>query len=40
VVAEPTPAWIAIPSLIVVTAIVLFVAGRRIRRLEINYGSD
>jgi len=40
VVAEPTPAWIAIPSLIVVTAIVLFLAGRRIRRMEISYGSD
>jgi len=40
VVAEPTPAWLAIPSLIVVTGIVLIVAGRRIRRLEISYGSD
>jgi len=40
VVAEPTPAWIAIPRLIVVTAIVLFLAGLRIRRMEISYGSD
>lgn len=40
VVAEPTPAWIAIPSLIVVTALVLLLAGRRIRRMEISYGSD
>src|SRR6266513_6392375 len=33
VVAEPTPAWIAVPSLIVVTALVLLLAGRRIRRM-------
>ena len=40
VVAEPTPAWIAVPSLIVVTAIVLIVAGYRIRHMEIKYGGD
>jgi hypothetical protein len=40
VVAEPTPAFIAVPSLIVVTALVLIVASRRIRRMEIRYGSD
>jgi hypothetical protein len=38
--AEPTPAWIAIPSLIVVTVIVLVVASFRIRHMEIRYGSD
>ena len=38
--ALPTPAWIAIPSLILVTALVLILAGRRIRRMEIRYGSD
>lgn len=40
VVAEPTPAWIAIPSLIVVTALVLFIAGQRIRHMEVRYGSE
>jgi hypothetical protein len=40
VVAEPTPAWIAIPSLIVVTIIVLVAASYRIRHMEIRYGSD
>jgi hypothetical protein len=40
VVAEPTPAWIAIPSLIVVTILVLIAAGYRIRHMEIRYGSD
>lgn len=40
VVAEPTPAWISIPGLLIVTVLVLIVAGRRIRRMEIRYGSD
>lgn len=39
VIAEPTPAWIAIPSLLVVTALVLLAAGYRIRHLEIRYGD-
>jgi ABC-type transport system involved in multi-copper enzyme maturation permease subunit len=40
VVADPTPAWIAIPSMLVVTLIVLILAGYRIRHMEIRYGSD
>jgi hypothetical protein len=40
VVAEPTPAWIAVPSLIVVTTLVLIVASYRIRRMEISYGNE
>jgi hypothetical protein len=40
VVAEPTPAWISIPGLLIVTVLVLIVAGSRIRRMEIRYGSD
>jgi hypothetical protein len=40
VVAEPTPAWIAVPSLIMVTAIVLVISSFRIRHMEIRYGSD
>jgi ABC-type transport system involved in multi-copper enzyme maturation permease subunit len=40
VVVEPTPAWIAIPSLLVVTVLVLVAAGYRIRHLEIKYGSE
>jgi hypothetical protein len=40
VVAEPTPAWISIPGLLIVTALVLFLAGTRIRRMEVRYGSD
>ncbi|HKZ01915.1 MAG TPA: hypothetical protein VJ180_06735 [Pyrinomonadaceae bacterium] len=40
VVAEPTPAWIAIPSLVLVTLLVLVIASFRIRHMEIRYGSD
>lgn len=40
VVADPTPAWIAVPSMLVVTIVVLIVAAYRIRHMEIHYGSD
>jgi ABC-type transport system involved in multi-copper enzyme maturation permease subunit len=40
VVAEPTPAWIAIPSMLGVTLVVLILAAYRIRHMEIHYGSD
>jgi ABC-type transport system involved in multi-copper enzyme maturation permease subunit len=40
VVAEPTPAWISVPGLLIVTALVLLAASVRIRRMEIRYGSD
>ncbi len=40
VIAEPTPAWISIPGLLIVTVLVLIAAGSRIRLMEIRYGSD
>src|SRR6266545_6787453 len=40
VVAEPTRAWIAVPSLLIVTILVLIAASYRIRHMEIRYGSD
>jgi len=40
VVAEPTPAWISVPGLLIVTVLVLIAASSRIRRMEIRYGSD
>ncbi|HEU4932036.1 MAG TPA: hypothetical protein VFT48_08135 [Pyrinomonadaceae bacterium] len=40
VVAEPTPAWIAVPSMLLVTILVLIIAAYRIRHMEIRYGSD
>ena len=40
VIAEPTPAYIAIPSMLVVAGLVLLLSGYRIRHMEIRYGSD
>jgi len=40
VIAEPTPAYIAIPSMLLVTALVLVLSAYRIRHMEIRYGSD
>lgn len=40
VLVEPTPAWIAVPSLFLFTAVVLFLASRHIRRMEISYAGD
>ncbi len=40
VLVEPTPAWIAVPSLFIFTGVVLFLASRHIRRMEISYAGD
>ena len=40
VMVEPTPAWISVPGLLILTALVLIAAGSRIRHMEIRYGSD
>jgi hypothetical protein len=40
IIGEPTPQWIAISGMLAVTAIVLFLASVRIRRMEIHYGSE
>jgi len=40
VVAEPTPAWIAIPSMLLVTLLVLILAAYRTRHMEIRYGGE
>jgi len=40
VLVEPTPAWISVPSLILFTLIVIFLASRHIRRMEISYAGD
>ncbi|HKC62155.1 MAG TPA: hypothetical protein VKB86_00890 [Pyrinomonadaceae bacterium] len=40
IVTEPTSAWLTVPGLIFVTAIVLVMASLRIRRMEIKYGSE
>jgi len=40
VLAEPTPAWIAVPSLFLFTAAILFLSARYARRMEISYAGD
>lgn len=40
VVAEPTPAWISIPSMLLITLVVLIIAAYRTRHMEIRYGND
>jgi ABC-type transport system involved in multi-copper enzyme maturation permease subunit len=39
-VVEPTSAWLAIPGLLLLTLLVLVIASRRIRRMEIGYGNE
>lgn len=39
-VAEPTPAYLSIPGLLIVTAAVLALASFQIRRMEIKYGGE
>ena len=40
VIAEPTPAWISVPSMLLVTVVVLILAAYRTRHMEIRYGND
>ena len=37
---EPTPAYLAIPGLLLVTFGGLILAARQVRKLEINYGAE
>jgi ABC-type transport system involved in multi-copper enzyme maturation permease subunit len=40
ILAEPVSPWIAIPGLILFTALTLFAASLRIRKMEIAYGAE
>lgn len=40
VIADPVPAWLAVPGLLLFTALTLVLAGVRIRSMEISYGAD
>lgn len=40
IIAEPTPAYLAVPGLLLVTAMGLLLAARKVRQLEINYGTE
>ncbi len=38
--ADPAPVWVAVPGLLVVTALILSLSALRLRTMEISYGSD
>ncbi|HEV2912899.1 MAG TPA: hypothetical protein VGX92_06250 [Pyrinomonadaceae bacterium] len=40
IVAEPSPAWVAIPTLLLMATLVLVFASLQIRRMEIRYGGE
>jgi ABC-type transport system involved in multi-copper enzyme maturation permease subunit len=40
VIADPVPPWLAAPGLLLFTAVLLVIAGLRIRRMEIAYAND
>jgi len=37
---EPVSAWLAVPGLILLAAVAIFLSALRIRRLEVNYGTE
>jgi ABC-type transport system involved in multi-copper enzyme maturation permease subunit len=37
---EPTPAYLAVPGLLIVALVSFWLASRKVRRLEINYGAE
>jgi ABC-type transport system involved in multi-copper enzyme maturation permease subunit len=37
--ADPAPAWLAVPGLLVVSGVILYLAGRRARLFQINYSE-
>lgn len=40
ILAEPASIWLAVPGLLGLTLLVLFISGMRIRHVEISYGED
>ena len=40
ILAEPTPAWISVPGLLIFCAVILALSGWRIRYKEVQYSSD
>ncbi len=40
IIADPTPVWVAIPGILIFTALVLALAGWKASRMEISYGDD
>ncbi|MCI0490726.1 MAG: hypothetical protein L0229_29380 [Blastocatellia bacterium] len=39
-IAEPTPAWLSVPGLLILTSLVIVIASLQIRRMEIKYGGE
>ncbi|MEP7271944.1 MAG: ABC transporter permease [Acidobacteriota bacterium] len=40
ILADPTPVWLAVPGLFTLAALVMVIAGLRIRKMEIRYGGE
>jgi len=40
IIVEPTPAWITIPGLLILTCILLMLAGLKIRKAEVSYSTE
>jgi len=40
ILADPAPLWLSLFGILLVTALVLLVSGRRVRHMEIDYGQD
>jgi hypothetical protein len=40
IIGDPTPWWVAVPGMLIITALVLIAAGTRIRKMEIHYGAE
>lgn len=40
IIADPAPVWMSVPGLLIFTAFIMWLAGRRVQRMEIDYGSD
>jgi hypothetical protein len=38
--ADPAPFWVAVPGLLILTAVVLLLSGLRLRTMEISYGGE
>ncbi|NJL27429.1 MAG: hypothetical protein HC897_05810 [Thermoanaerobaculia bacterium] len=38
--AEPTPAWLSVPGLLIFTGLVLTLAAWRMRRMDVSYGGE
>ena len=40
ILAEPAPAWLAIPGLLLVSGLILLIAGLKVRHMEISYAEE